>query len=242
MDRGREPDGDVAAQDGQLVHAGDGRDDGREAARLIKRVQAGDERAFEELYRRYHQRIFTYAHFKLGDWHEAEDVAQTVFLKALEELPSFDPEGPPFIVWLLQVTRNHIINLVQKHRPVYLPDPALAELAGAADVPWGESGEADEPRAAVVLGALEALPASQRNVISLRYAMDLSWNEVAESVGCSPDAARQLHQRAMRTLRRQLGSPGQGEPGAATQRHGFAARTFLRQAPVLRARRFALTA
>jgi RNA polymerase sigma-70 factor (ECF subfamily) len=90
--------------------------DGAEERRLVAAAQAGDAAAFGRLYARRARAVYVFLARRLGDPEEAEDLRQTVFLRALEALPAYRQTGAPFGIWLFRIARNRHCH-VEPHRP-----------------------------------------------------------------------------------------------------------------------------
>ena len=209
-----------------------------DTARLVTQIQGGDLKAFPQLYSRYFDRIYGYLRVLLKDSHEAEDATQQVFTKMIESLPTYERRSQPFRAWLFVLARNLAISHMRKHNRSDVLDPT--EMNRHLDTDPVE----DEPninalrwvtdRDLTVL--IERLPISQRQVLALRYMMDLSAKQIAEILDRNENEVRMLQHRAQRFLRDRLVSLGR-EPkrGGRIRWRGRA-----RQAVVLRERRFAL--
>ena len=211
-----------------------------DTARLVTRIQAGDEAGFGELYTRYFDRVYAYMRIALDDSHEAEDVAQQVFLQVLEALPRYELRSSPFRAWLFRIVRNTAIKHLAKHRRIEPEDPSeldrrrLRRDDGAEDMS-ALSWVGDEE----LLLLIERLPTAQRQVMMLRYMMDLTCPEIAAILGRSPDAVRQLQHRALTFLRERLVAVGR-EPKQARVPMSMRRRPALSR--VIPARRLALFA
>src|SRR5687768_16026053 len=109
---------------GRGVDGRTGRDPGRAAgaseqtreresldAALVRRLQAGDHSAFDDLYRLYLTSLYGYLVVSLGDHHAAEDAAHEVFTRALRALPRYQQRGLPFGHWLFRIARNHVVDI-----------------------------------------------------------------------------------------------------------------------------------
>lgn len=206
------------------------------SGRLVTRFQAGDREAFAALYESYFDRVFTYLRLLLRDRHEAEDAAQQVFTQIFQALPRYEPRQP-FRAWLFASVRNYANHHLRKHGRVDAMDPAELsrryEHANGDEVPPPAlSWISDED---IVL-FVERLPLPQRQVLTLRYMLGMRATEVATVLDRSPGEVRVLQHRALGYLRDRLSAIGRG-PDACDKRR---ARTYVRQAPVLRARRYAL--
>ena len=182
-----------------------------DTARLVTRFQAGDKEVFAELYMRYFDRVYSYLRLALDDDHAAEDTTQQVFLKVMEALPRYERRTQPFRAWLFTIVRNHAIRYLQKRGrmeivdPVELtdrqPDLAVAEPAEA----FGALGWISDRE---LLMLIERLPVAQRQVLMLRYMMDLTTTDIASILGRSSEDVRALQSRALRFLQQRLTALG----------------------------------
>ncbi|HEX2015116.1 MAG TPA: RNA polymerase sigma factor [Solirubrobacteraceae bacterium] len=211
-----------------------------DTARLIARIQAGDRDGFGLIYMRYFDRVYGYLRIAMRDPDEAENLAQQVFLKILEALPSYEHQpGRPFRGWLFTIVRNLAISQLRQQSRVEVTDPStIGQLrernnhqgASLSSLEWVSDRD--------LLMFIERLPLIQRQVLVLRYMLDLSSSEVAVVLDRSPNEIRIHQHRAQRFLRDRLIAIGR-TPG----RGGLVPwRGRERQALVLRSRRFMLVA
>jgi RNA polymerase sigma-70 factor (ECF subfamily) len=209
-----------------------------DTARLVTRIQAGDRDGYGELYLRYFDRVYGYLRVALRDAHEAEDVAQQVFVKVLEGLPGYERRKQPFRAWLFVLVRNTVINeLRQRHRLDVVEPQALDRQRELAEEP-----SKDEPGALnwitdrELLLFVERLPIAQRQVLVLRFMLDLPSSEIGEIVGRKPEDVRKLQERGLRFLQERLTAIGRGPAGTRPTPW----RRRMTVMGVLRERRFAL--
>lgn len=174
-------------------------DEDAESARLVRQLQLGDPDAFGRLYLRYFDRIYGYVRMALRDAHDAEDATQDVFAQAYRALPRFELRGQPVRGWLFRVARNVAIDRLRRRRT---HPEAPMDLDGHGEA--GAPDEADALRHDGLLDQVRLLPDAQREVVVLRYAMEFTFPEIAEVTGRTPAAVRQMHQRAISTLRTKL--------------------------------------
>jgi RNA polymerase sigma-70 factor (ECF subfamily) len=204
--------------------------------RLIARIQSGETEAFATLYERYFDRVYGYLSVALRDHHLAEDGAQHVFMRLFESLPSYARRSAPFRAWLFVVVRNYALNQLRVSNRIELIDPAELDRRR-------ECGDPIEPDKVLswisnreLLMFVERLPLAQREVLVLRYVLDLTSTQIGSALGRSADDVRMLQHRALTVLRDRLTAVQGGSRG----RTRASVRRYRSQAPVLRTRRFAL--
>jgi len=207
-----------------------------DTARLVTRIQGGDSESFSEIYMRYFDRVYSYLRIALDDDHAAEDSTQQVFLKVMEALPRYERRSQPFRAWLFTIVRNHAIRQLEKRARLELVDPVeLSEShrhvpdhapQGIEALTWMTDRD--------LLMLVERLPVAQRQVLLLRFMMDLTTSDIAAVLDRSTDDIRALQSRALRFLERRLTALGR----VPKSRERTPMRRRPPEVPVLRARRF----
>ena len=170
---------------------------------LIQRAQQRDPVALTQIYEENFDKIYRYIVLKTGDRTEAEDMTQQVFLNALRSISSYRWKGMPFTSWLYRIAHNQVVDYYRKkskHATVPL-DESLPIRAADGD-PQYEAARKMEVEEIVV--ATKKLTAAQREVISLRFAGELSIAEVAKAMGRSEGAVKALQHSAIVALRKAL--------------------------------------
>ncbi len=163
----------------------------------IQRCRAGDPTAFEPLVLRYQRVLFTVAVRLLGDRDDANDAAQNAFVKAYEKLGTFD-ETRRFFSWLYRILVNECINLRRsRHVHVEVTDD-LPATGTPADLL-----ERRETRKRVQAAILE-LPLRYREVIVLRHFTELSYDDIADTLGVSVTVVKSRLFTARQRLARML--------------------------------------
>ncbi len=163
----------------------------------VQAALAGDQAAFADLVTRYQSAVYNMAYRMLGNPTDAEDAAQEVFVRAWNQLHTFQLDRR-FSTWLLSIASHYSIDLLRRRKPqaplddvalyVQSDDPEPEELAIKA-----EQGE-------MVRQLLDTLPDKYRSVTVLRYYNDLSYDEIARVTGLTESAVKtQLH-RARKML------------------------------------------
>jgi len=185
-------------------------DEGESLSALVARATGGDERAMSDLLALVHHIVIRYCRARLGRLpgaHEtAEDAAQEVCIAVHKALPRYRDEGRPFEAFVFGIA-NHKVADAQRAagRAAVLSD----QLPDRADqAPGPEESALAREQAETVRGMLEALPASQREIMVMRVAVGLSAEETGRALGMSPGAVRVAQHRALTRLR-QLGPAGE---------------------------------
>lgn len=180
---------------------------------LVARVAAGDRQAFGELVERHHRRLLRVCERLLGDAEDARDAVQEVFLKVMVKAGGFRPRAL-VSTWLYRVAVNHCLNVLRRRRlRRWVSLSAGEEEEGAASLDPPEE-RADPHRQlesrrqwARIRQAIAALPPSQHAVLVLARFEELSYKEIAETLGITLGAVESRLFRAMRALERAQEGP-----------------------------------
>jgi RNA polymerase sigma-70 factor (ECF subfamily) len=209
-----------------------------DSARLVVQAQAGDPAAFSLLYLRYFDRLYSYLRLAVKDPHEAEDIAQEAFLAMLRALPEYDVRAAhPFRVLLFHIARNRSIDHFRRQKGIDIEEPAELDRMREISLADDAGGAFDSLSDGELAAYLRRLPATQRQVLVLRYALDFATEEIAAVMETSAQAVRNLQHRGLEFLRRRLQD---GENGALSGGRRMAAVVMLRPAPVITGRQEAL--
>jgi RNA polymerase sigma-70 factor (ECF subfamily) len=168
---------------------------------IIRRAIAGDAHAFAHLYSAYLDRIYRYVYYRLENEQEAEDVTETVFMKAWKAIENYQDKGKPFRAWLYRIASN---TLADNHRAKRDVDPLRSseEMSAEKDDPEVTLTAAEEVRA--LRKGIRSLPEESQQVILLRFVEGLSHAEVAEVLGKTEGACRVIQHRALSALKELL--------------------------------------
>ncbi len=178
---------------------------------LVERVQRGDKKAFELLVIKYQRKLMRLVSRLVRDQAEAEDVVQEAFIKAYRALPQFRGESA-FYTWLYRIGINTAKNyLVTQGRRAPTSTETNSEDAETfddaeqlRDINTPESMLATKQIAATVNIAMESLPEELRVAISLREIEGLSYDEIAEAMGCPIGTVRSRIFRAREAIAEKL--------------------------------------
>ncbi|MCR5642574.1 MAG: sigma-70 family RNA polymerase sigma factor [Prevotella sp.] len=168
----------------------------------------GNNKAFDELLVRTQEQLFTYIMFVVRDHDLADDIFQETFVKAIVWLQEgrYTNSGK-IMFWLTRIAHNVIMDTYRQVRTehmVDLPDDNnLSNLKGAEVLDtWRESQLVNEQVLNDVKKMMEALPATQREVVYMRFFQELSFKEIAEATGVSINTALGRMRYAMINLRK----------------------------------------
>lgn len=154
----------------------------------------------ERQYRRSFGRIVGLCHRYVDDFAVAEDLAQDVFLKAMESLTA--PRAIfNFDHWLRRIAVNHCIDYLRQ-QPDFAPLPleSIAESASVEEPPSGTTGFSEKE----LLETIQQLPELQRTVFNLYAVERYPHRRIAGMLGISVDNSKQLHHRARVRLAKML--------------------------------------
>ena len=153
---------------------------------LITQCKYGNKKEFEVLLVKYQQKIFNQSYYMLGqNKEEAEDAAQDVLVKMYDTITSFKGDSK-FSTWLYRVTKNHCLNLIRRRkRPHIPPEPPV---------------ESPEDTKDCVKQKVKKLNEMHREIITLIHFNELTYEEVAENLGCPVGTIRSRVNRAMKKL------------------------------------------
>ena len=152
--------------------------------KLIEACKRGDHRAFEQIYVKYNERIYSLCYTMSGDRESAKDLTQQIFLKAYTSLHSFR-FGSQFSTWLLRLAMNVCIDHKRKKsKTILVPIETIPEANNNVSVSCEDNllnGEMTE----AIEKAMSKLSDKLRQVVVLKYIWDLSYTEIAKALGCS---------------------------------------------------------
>ena len=178
---------------------------------LMARITEGDEYAFELLVGRHQSSILNLIYRFIGDRTQAKDLAQEVFLRVWQAAKSYEPKAK-FTTWIYQITTNLCLNELKSarrwkwfrfHRSDEDNENAFEETFSDGS-PNAEDLLLARERTRQISDALQSLPANQRMALVLKRYDDLSYQEIAEILGCSVSAVESLLVRGKRNLQEKM--------------------------------------
>ncbi|MDK9703110.1 MAG: sigma-70 family RNA polymerase sigma factor [Sulfuritalea sp.] len=167
---------------------------------LVARAQAGDHRAFAALVRQYQDRVFRFILRLTGTRDEAMDLTQETFMKAHQALPGWRPEAQ-FRTWLFRIAHNAALDVLRRRQHVefvsFADLPAGAEEHALPD-PARQPDErlADRQSVELLERTLRELPAEHREILLLRELEEMSYTEIAATLGIAEGTVKSRIARA----------------------------------------------
>jgi RNA polymerase sigma-70 factor, ECF subfamily len=166
------------------------------------------DRDFSDLYRAHLRDVYSYAYYRIGNHHDAEDLTEQTFLQAYRhfERAQRESNGRPLRPWLIRIAHNLAANYYRDRarRPL-----TQLEDATVLTAPHGTE-EMVEGREEVkeVLAGVSNLPEDRREALIMRFALDMDNREIARALGRSEGATKVLLHRAIRQLEQELKDDG----------------------------------
>ncbi len=185
----------LAARDSQRQAAPASRE-----ADLVARAQNMDPEAWDIIFNRYYPEIFAYLRYRAASVEDAEDLAATVFERAVRHIRSYRETGRGLGAWLQRIASNLVVDYYRRRSvpgrtaeplPPKVEDTSISPLEHALRVDTAEE----------VHRALQRLPDSQRDVLIYRFLIGYDLAETAQIMGKSVNAIKALQHRALRRLR-----------------------------------------
>jgi len=163
---------------------------------LIKQVKEGNKKAFDKLVIKYQQRVIQLVTRYVRDASEAQDVAQEAFIKAYKALPNFRGESA-FYTWLYRIAvntaKNYLVSRARRSSNHEVDVSDAENYEGAFRLKEGDTPEhllLSEEIRRTVQQAINGLPDDLKRAISYRELEGMSYEEIAEEMGCPVGTVR----------------------------------------------------
>jgi RNA polymerase sigma-70 factor (ECF subfamily) len=164
--------------------------------RVLVEAAQQDPRRFGELYELHFHRVYAFAIRRLRSREEAEDVTSEVFHQALAKIKDFEWRGIRFSAWLIRIAANAVTDRWRRaQREGNHPMPENVEDTHAHE---------EMNDSAALFQLVDGLPADQRRVVHLRFVEQKSIREIAQELGRTEGAVKQLQFRALQKLRSKI--------------------------------------
>jgi RNA polymerase sigma-70 factor (ECF subfamily) len=167
---------------------------------LLARAIQGDAEAFGELYERYLDEIQRYVFYRIANRFDAEDLTETVFLKAWESLPNFESSRVNLRAWLYRIAHNAVVDHYRTSK--VFTDLSSERLRDSHPSPEHQIQNLDVHQQLADL--IRSLDSNLQQVIVCRFINGLSHAETAQIMGIKEGHVRVLQLRALQKLRLML--------------------------------------
>jgi RNA polymerase sigma-70 factor (ECF subfamily) len=177
--------------------------DGPDKARL--------DREFSDLYRAHLRDVYSYAYYRIGNHHDAEDITEQTFLQAYRhfERAQRESHGRPLRPWLIRIAHNLAANYYRDRSR--RPESAIEDAGTISATHTTEGLVEGREELARVLEGVRQLPDDRREALIMRFALDMDNQEIANAMGRSNGATKVLLHRAIRQLE-QIVKAAEAEP------------------------------
>jgi len=167
---------------------------------------------FSDLYRAHLRDVYSYAYYRIGDHHDAEDLTEQTFLQAYRHFERAQKEsnGRPLRPWLIRIAHNLAANLYRdRSRKPASPIDETGELTALHTTEQLVEGRDELSR---VLEGVKQLPDDRREALIMRFALGMDNREIARAMDRTDGATKVLIHRAIKQLEQLVGDP-RTEPG-----------------------------
>jgi len=170
----------------------------------IQLCRSGDPNGLKLLFELHHEKVFRLSWRMLGKPHDAEDAVQEVFLKVFRTVGQWRGDSA-FSTWLYRLTANHCLDVLRRRKVV-----SFQSIEGALDPidPTDRTGQGGEVLGAEITQVLQGLPPAQKACLLMREIEDLSYEEIAKSLGMNLGSVKSNIHRAKSYLKGKLEKSG----------------------------------
>jgi RNA polymerase sigma-70 factor (ECF subfamily) len=161
-----------------------------------------DAQAFGALYERYVSKVYNYIYYRVGNHHDAEDLTERTFLRALKHMPNYEDRGAPISAWFYRIAHNLVANWHRdqgRHPVVALDSVYLEDTPDLPETVIIVSEEHEE-----LFEAIRQLPADRQQLLVLKFVERLSNAEIGAIMERTEGAIKSLYHRTLTALRQEL--------------------------------------
>jgi len=165
------------------------------------------DRAFAELYRTHLRDVYSYAYYRVGNHHDAEDLTEQTFLQAYRhyERALRESDGRPLRPWLIRIAHNLAANFYRDR--ARKPQTAIEDAAVISAPHTTETLVEGRDELERILAGVQRLPDDRREALIMRFALGMDNREIARALGRSDGATKVLLHRAIKQLQRIVAQP-----------------------------------
>lgn len=172
------------------------------------------DRSFSELYRAHLRDVYSYAYYRVGNHHDAEDLTEQTFLQAYRhyERALRESEGRPLRPWLIRIAHNLAANWYRDR--ARKPESAIEDAAVISAPHTTEALVEGREELGEILAGVQRLPDDRREALIMRFALGMDNREIARAMGKSDGATKVLLHRAIKQLEKLVSEPTDDARGA----------------------------
>src|SRR5919206_2623449 len=169
------------------------------------------DREFTELYRTHLRDVYSYAYYRVGNHHDAEDLTEQTFLQAYRhfERAQRESDGRPLRPWLIRIAHNLAANYYRDRSR--RPQTAIDDADTLSATHTTEALVQDRDDLARILDCVQELPDDRREALIMRFALGMDNREIARALGRTDGATKVLLHRAIRQLEGMVNGNVEGE-------------------------------
>ena len=174
--------------------------------------------SFSELYRTHLRDVYSYAYYRVGNHHDAEDLTEQTFLQAYRhyERALRESDGRPLRPWLIRIAHNLAANYYRDR--ARRPESAIEDAAVISAPHTTETLVEGREELEQILAGVQQLPDDRREALIMRFALGMDNREIARALGRSDGATKVLLHRAIKQLEGIVGENGSGPSGTGADR------------------------
>jgi RNA polymerase sigma-70 factor (ECF subfamily) len=158
------------------------------------------DRVFTELYRAHLRDVYSYAYYRVGNHHDAEDLTEQTFLQAYRhfERAQTESDGRPLRPWLIRIAHNLAANLYRDRSR--RPQTSIDDTTMLSAVHTTEDLVEGRDELARIIEGIHELPDERREALIMRFALGMDNREIARAIGKTDGATKVLLHRAIKQL------------------------------------------
>ncbi|MEN8173189.1 MAG: sigma-70 family RNA polymerase sigma factor [Chloroflexota bacterium] len=170
---------------------------------LVELATQGSSEAFGELYDRYIDRIFNYIYYRTSNTHDAEDLTERVFFRAIKHIEKYENRGLPISAWLYRIAHNLVAN--------WYRDNSRRKEIPLETFEFTLQYQGEKPESALIrteehedlLRVIRQLPADRQQLLILKFVEHLTNAEIGQIMGRTEGAIKSLYHRILISMREQ---------------------------------------
>jgi RNA polymerase sigma-70 factor, ECF subfamily len=176
------------------------------------------DRSFSELYRTHLRDVYSYAYYRIGNHHDAEDLTEQTFLQAYRhyERALRESDGRPLRPWLIRIAHNLAANYYRDR--ARRPESAIEDAAVISAPHTTETLVEGREQLEQILAGVQQLPDDRREALIMRFALGMDNREIARAMGRTDGATKVLLHRAIKQLEGIVGENGAGPAAEREER------------------------